>query len=238
VTPLLKLESVNVTFWRGVRSTEVLRDVSLELHEGEFGGIWGRRGSGKTTLVRVAAGVLAPDSGTVVFDGRPLRGPDRDGTLLAQIGLANRHGPEMNDMDAMTWITSTLVHLSSWRDARRRARTALDRVGLGDAAHLPWHEMSDGERMLAAVAQAMARRPRLIVVDDPVAGLGGRDRADILDLLRGIATDGVAVLVTAAELAEIHGLDQIWAFDSRGRLDGPPRRRVADVVPLRANDHH
>jgi ABC-type multidrug transport system ATPase subunit len=236
MTSLLEVQSVNITYWRGMRCTDVLRDVSLELHERELGGIWGRRGSGKTTLAKVAAGVLAPDSGSVRFDGRPLREPDRDGELLAQIGLASRQGPDFEDMDALTWIASTLVHLGSWRTAQQRARTALHRVGLGDTALLAWHHMSDGERMLAAIAQAIVRGPRLLVVDDPVAGLAGRDRADILDLLRGFAADGVAVLMTAAELSELRGLDQIWALD-RGHLDGPPPRPVGDVVPLRASDH-
>jgi ABC-type branched-subunit amino acid transport system ATPase component len=87
--------------------------------------------------------------------------------------------------------------------------------------------------MLAAIAQAIARGPRLIVVDDPVAGLAGRDRAEIMELLRAIASEGVAVLMTAAELADIHGVDQIWTLD-RGRLDGPPARRTGTVVPLRS----
>lgn len=234
MTALLELQSVNLSYWRGLRATHVLRDVSFELHEREFGGVWGRRGSGKTTLAGIAAGVLAPTSGTVLFDGKPLGTLAPDGALLGQIGLANRQGPEFDDMNAMAWIATTLVHLTSWRTAQLRARTAVDRVGLGDAALMAWRDMSDGERMLVAIAQAIARGPRLLIVDDPVAGLGGRDRADILELLRGIAAEGVAVLMTAAELVELRGLDQIWALDG-GRLDGPPRRPMGDVVPLRSD---
>lgn len=232
--PLLELRSVHVNFWRGLRSTHVLRDVSFELYEGECCGVWGRRGSGKTILAAVVAGVRTPDSGDVLFGGTSLGTLAPTGTLHAQIGLASRRGPEFDDMNAMTWITSTLVHLTSWRTAQRRARTAVDRVGLGDAACMGWRDMSDGERMLAAIAQAIARGPRLLIVDDPVAGLAGRERADVLDLLRGFAAEGVAVLMTAADLTELRGLDQIWALDD-GRLDGPPRRRMGDVVPLRSD---
>lgn len=231
---LLEVRAISLTFWRGVHATKIFQDVSFDLEAGELGGIWGRRGSGKTTLALVAAGVQPTDAGSVLLDGRELRDPDRDRDLLAQIGFASRRGPELEDMDAVTWISSTLVHLCSWRDARHRARTALDRVGLSDAATLVWGHMSDGERMLAAIAQAIVRGPRLLVVDDPVGGLGGRDRAEIMALLRGFADEGVAVLVTAAELRELHGLDQIWSLD-RGRLDGPPRRAGAEIVPLRAS---
>lgn len=234
MTPLLEVRAVGLTFWRGVRATRVFQDISFELDAGEFGGIWGRRGAGKTTLALIAAGIQAPDTGTVRFDGRQLRDPDRDRDLIAQIGFASRRGPELEDMDAITWISSTLVHLCSWRHARQRALSALHRVGLGDAATLEWSHMSDGERMLAAIAQALVRGPRLLVVDDPVAGFGGRDRAEIMGLLRNVANDGVAVLVTAAELRELHGLDQIWSLD-RGHLDGPPRRASAEVLPLRAS---
>jgi len=234
VRPLVQVESASLSFWRGPRAIEVLREVSLELHAGEFGGIWGRRGAGKTTLARIVAGVQAPDAGRVLFDGRELRDPDRDGELMAQIGLASRRGPDFEHMDALTWIMSTLVHLSPWRTAQRRARAALDRVGIGDVASMPWDHMSDGERMLAAIAQAIARGPRLVIVDDPVAGFGDQDRAEVMDLLRDIAADGVAVLMTAAELSELHGADQIWALD-RGRLDGPPPRPMGAVVHLRAS---
>jgi ABC-type multidrug transport system ATPase subunit len=235
MTPLVQVDSVSLSFWRGDRETVVLRDVSLQLDAGEFGGIWGRRSVGKTTLAHVIAGLQVPDEGRVLFDGRELRDPDRDGQLIAQIGLASRHGPELEDMDPVTWISSTLVHVSSWRDARRRARDALNRVGIGEVGQLRWSHLSEGERMLASIAQAIVRGPRLLVVDDPVAGFAGADRAEVMDLLREIAAEGVAVLMTASEVAELGGVDQIWALD-RGHLDGPPPRPLGAVVPLRAAD--
>jgi ABC-type cobalamin/Fe3+-siderophores transport system ATPase subunit len=110
---------------------------------------------------------------------------------------------------------------------------ALDRVGAAALADQPWEQLSDGERMLVSIAQAIVRGPRMIVADDPVAGLGGKDRAEIMELLRGVAAEGVAVLMMAAELSELHGADQIWALD-RGRLDGPPARPSGIIVPLRS----
>jgi ABC-type multidrug transport system ATPase subunit len=229
---LLTVESVSVSYWRGPRPTHVLRDVSLTLGAGEFGGIWGSRSAGKTTLAKVVAGLLTPSSGRVTFDGHEVSEPDRGGALHAQIGLATRHGPEFDDISVADWIASTLLHNCSWREALKRARLALDRVGVAETADKPWEHLANGERMLVAIAQAIVRGPRLLVADDPVAGLGGRERAEVMELLRGIAAEGVAVLMMAAELTELHGADQIWALD-RGRLDGPPARPMGTVVPLR-----
>jgi ABC-type multidrug transport system ATPase subunit len=235
MSALLEVESVSVSYWRGTRVTHVLRDVSLELHAGELGGIWGGRSAGKTTLAKIVAGLLAPSSGRVTFDGRDVVA-DRGGELHAQIGLAMRHGPEFEDVSVAAWIASTMLHNCSWSGALKRARLALDRVGAADTADKPWEHLSDGERMLASIAQAIVRGPQVLIADDPVAGLGGLDRAGIMELLREIAAEGVAVLMMAAELAELHGAEQIWALD-RGRLDGPPARPLGTVVPLRSSGH-
>lgn len=232
MSPLLVAEAISVSYWRGSRATHVLREVSLSLDAGEFGGVWGGRSSGKTTLARVVTGLLAPETGRVVFDGQDLDS-DRRGRLHTQIGLATRRGPEFEDVPVASWIASTMLHHSSWTGALKRARSALDRVGAAELADKPWEHLSDGERMLASIAQAIVRSPRLIVADDPVAGLGGKDRAEIMELLRSVAAEGVAVLMMAAELSELHGADQIWALD-RGRLDGPPARPTGTVVPLRS----
>jgi ABC-type multidrug transport system ATPase subunit len=232
---LLELDAVSVRHWRGSRPIPVLQDVALVLGAGEFGGVWGDRGAGKTTLAKVAAGIIEPDAGRVLFDGVQLTEDARrarNGALHGQIGLATHRGPGFEDLAAEAWIASTVLTGLSWRAAIKRARVALDRVGAADVGGEPWENLSDGERMLVAIAQAIVRGPRLLVVDDPVAGLGVQRRAEIMELLHAIAADGVTVLMTAAELVDLQGLDQIWSLDD-GRVDGPPSRPLATVVPLR-----
>jgi len=233
--PLLSVESVGVRYWRGRRMLHALTDVSLDLEAGEFGGVWGDRSSGKTTLAKVVAGVVPADGGVVALDGEPLGGACRrehQGVLHPQIGLATRRGPEIEELPVETWIASTIINRCSWREASRRAHLALERVGVADIANERWESLSDGERMLVAIAQAIVRGPRLLVVDDPVAGLSTRQRGEIMELLHSIAALGVAVLVTAAELSELQGADRIWSL-ADGRLDGPPARALAPVLPLR-----
>ena len=223
--PLLRVERVS---WTGRDAARVLQDVSLELDDGVLAGVHGRRGSGKATLARIAAGRMAPDAGAVLFEDRPLKD-------AARIGFAGRDDPGCEDLTAAAWIASALVGAGSWRSARRRAGAAIERVGLGEAAALRWAEMSDREHVLAGIAQAVVRGPRLVVLDAPVAGMAEEDRGAILGLLRGLADDGVAVLATALEPSELAGFDAVWAL-ADGRLAGPPPRPAGQVVPLRARD--
>jgi ABC-type multidrug transport system ATPase subunit len=233
VTELLKIEAVSVHFWRRRQPVDVLRDVSLELAAGEFGGVWGVRGAGKTTLARVAAGALAPDTGRVVFQGQDLAAADPYGARHARIGLATRRSPRFDGIAVEKWITATmLTSCGSLGEARKRARSALERVGAAEIAGEPWDDLSEGEQMLVAIAQAIVRSPKLLVVDDPIGGLGGVQRGEIMDLLRGVAAGGVTVLMTAAEVTDLQGADRIWALDG-ARLDGPSARTMGDVVPLR-----
>jgi ABC-type multidrug transport system ATPase subunit len=242
VTALLTLDAVSMRYWRGRRPIQVLRDVSLDLEAGEFGGIWGDRSAGKTTIAKIAAGVLSPDEGRVTFGGQRLSDATRQahgGALHAQIGLATRRGPEMDGLSVEAWIASTMLNSHPWRDAVRRAHLALERVGAADIGAESWENLADGERMLVAIAQAIVRGPRLLVVDDPVAGLGASRRAEIMELLHSIVGVGVAVLMTAAELVELQGADRIWSLADM-RLDGPPARPMGTVVPLRGmgGAHH
>jgi ABC-type multidrug transport system ATPase subunit len=230
MSALLSINAVSMCHWRDRRPVAVLEGASLDLEVGEFGGIWGDRGAGKTTLAKVAAGLLTPDRGRVTFDGCPLHAGD--GTVDGRIGFAARRAPLLEGLTVQDWIATTMLDAHTWRDARLRAAAALKRVDAARVAGEVWAGLSDSERMLAAVAYAIAGGPRLLVVDDPVAGLGVVGRATVMELLRSIASEGVAVLMTAADVTELHGANRIWALEG-GRLEGPPARPIAPVVALR-----
>lgn len=237
MAPVLVLERVSLCFRRGRKSTMVLHDISMALEPGELAGVWGRRSSGKSTLAHVAAGIIAPDRGAVLLDGEPLvrhGRAARGGVLHAQVGLATRRGPELDEMPVEDWIASALLLSHGYRDALELAHQALERVGVAEVGGEPWGDLSDGERMLVSLAQAIVRGPRVLIVDDPVAGLGAGERGEVMQLLTSIAASGVAVLVTAAELVELRGLDRIWSL-REGVLEGPSVRAGGTVVPLRAD---
>jgi ABC-type multidrug transport system ATPase subunit len=234
-TPLLVVESATVRLWRGSRSVLVLDDVSLELGAGEFGGIWADRSAGKTILARLAAGLITPESGRVLLDGRVVADPsyrDEQGSVRAEIGLAaTRPGPAMPDLPVATWVASAMLASCSWAEARHRAGVVLGEVGVAEVAGEPWANLSESERTLVAIARAVVRGPRLLIVDDPVAGLGAMRRAKVMKLLHGIAAGGVAVLMTAAEVVDLKGADRIWSLTD-GHLRGPSARGGGELVEL------
>jgi ABC-type multidrug transport system ATPase subunit len=236
VNPLLEFEAVSFCHAdRGSRGRSVLRDVSFTVEAGEFCGVFGDRSGGKTTLARLAVGALVPDEGRILVAGHDLAklagGRDLRG-LRAQIGFASRSGPQLTQLTAEEWIASSLATCMSWRDARARARRALDAVGVGKVAGETWLTLSDNEQMLVSIAHAMVRDPMLLVVDDPVAGLSPMRRAEIIELLRSFTVSGGSVLMTAADINELTGLSRIWSLDN-GRLNGMPDRPSGTVIPLR-----
>jgi ABC-type multidrug transport system ATPase subunit len=235
MTHLLSVESITVRYWRGAHVIDVLQDASFELEAGELCGVWGDRSSGKTTLAKVAAGVQGVEAGRVVFDGELLaddRGLVAGAASRAGIGLASRVGPRLEDLAVEEWIASKLVNSHRWRAAITRARVTLAQVGVADVGTEPWRNLSNGEQMMVSIAQAIVRPPRLLVVDDALAGLGVQGRAAVTALLRAIADKGVAVLITAGDVRELSGANRIWALEDGG-LTGPPARELGTVVPFR-----
>lgn len=230
MTALLRLDDVHVAYRRGHRRIDVLRGVSLELEPGVLAGIWADRSAGKTTLAKVAAGILTPDAGVVVFRGASINGADAGGRLHSEIGFASRQSAGLGPATVAEGIASTLLMNMSWKPAMARAYDALERTGVIDQARDRLDDLSDEERMRVALAQAIARTPSLLVVDDPVAGMGGDRRPGIIKLLRSFTVDGMSVLMTAAELKELRGADRIWGLDD-GILDGGVPRDAAPRTP-------
>jgi ABC-type lipoprotein export system ATPase subunit len=234
MTNALSIVSVSVCYWRGKRPVQVLRDASMVVDPGEVAGVWAKAGGGKTTLLEVAAGVLFPEEGRVVvagYDLAELSARDLRAVLRDHIGLATRQGPQTTDLNVASWVELALLPRVGRRAAARQAREALERVGVGEVGEEPWCNLSNRERILASIARAMAGGPKLLLVDDPAAGLDMLESMEVLDLLRGFArATGVAVLVTASDMADLQGVESIWSL-SDGYLMGPPREH-APVVDL------
>ncbi|MEX2412167.1 MAG: ATP-binding cassette domain-containing protein, partial [Thermoleophilaceae bacterium] len=228
---LLTLDGVTKSHWRGVTERPVLRGASLTVHAGDLVAVYGQRGAGKTTLLTLAAGFDDPDGGHVAFEGRDL-------AALSRRNLARLH------RDRIAWVEATgslscelgpldYVALPLYRrlgpgESRRRAFAALRRVGAEDCAHRSWDDLSDATRALVAVAQALAREPRLLIADEPTAGLGIVDRERVVGLLRAAAEDGgVGVLMAVPDMSamvlahEVRALSPARQHAPRGDRRGP-----------------
>jgi putative ABC transport system ATP-binding protein len=226
---LLSLRAVSKSYWRGAHELRVLMNVSFEMSAGEFVAIWGKRGGGKTTLLKIAAGLEAPDAGSVHFAGRDLA--DLSETAHAQlmreqIGWVRRTGPR-SDLTMLDYVALPLLVEHGQRRARARAYDALARVGMSECAGQRWDSLSDGERALAGIAHGIVRRPGLLLIDDPTANLGVREREDVNELLRSLTgEEGLAVLMTVPGMPAAMGSDEIKVL-SGGRLLEQPSEPAA-----------
>jgi putative ABC transport system ATP-binding protein len=218
MSSLLSLRHVSKSYWRDPNETVVLADVSLDVNGGEVVAIWGQRGSGKTTLATIAAGIEMPDSGAVLFEGRDLK--SRSGladALHEGIGWLERMGPG-DDLPIIDYVALPLFGKYSPRYARRHAVTALARVGIAERATERWETLSDGERTLVAIAHALVRSPRLLIADTPTANLDLFQREELMGLLRSAADeDNLGVLITVPDMPEAAHAHQIGSL-SAGEL--------------------
>ena len=227
---LLALAHATKRFTSGQREKVALDDVSLELDAGECVAVYGLRRSGRTTLLRVAAGILPLDEGELRFGGRPL--PERAaGVLGVEIGWCNpqfdaAHGGTVADHVAV----GLLARGAGRSRARERAAAALERTGASACAGYDPRELHADELVRAGIARALVTRPRLLLLDEPTNGVDVLERDGILALLRSLADAGAGVLMTVGE--PVAGADRVLTLDG-GRLRGHAVPEQAPVVPLR-----
>jgi len=206
---LLRLEHVSKRYRSGRREVVALDDVSLEVAAGELVAVWGMPRSGRTTLLRIAAGLERPDGGAVRFGGGVLGIGGQDGGLAAgigfvQIGLAITGGESILDHVAMP----LLARGTAPEHARAAALEQLERVGAAACAPLQLRELEPTERVRVAIAQALVGEPRLLLVDDPTRHVDLLEREAVLLLVRSIADGSVAVLMTTGEAMGVSGVDR------------------------------
>jgi peptide/nickel transport system ATP-binding protein len=182
-------------------------DVSLEVHAGRTLGIVGESGSGKSTLARLLLGTEAPDAGQVTLDGQPWS------VLRERERRARRRRIQLVDQDPFgafdpRWSVERILREAialDERPTRVRVLELLSQVGLGEQ-HLARRarELSGGQRQRVAIARALARRPEILVCDEPVSALDLSVQAQVLELLRGLQRDlGLAMVFISHDLAVI-----------------------------------
>ena len=221
---VLSLDGVSKSFTRGGMPVRVLENVSMEVHAGELFAIYGKRASGKTTLLEIAAGLAAPDAGTVSFD-------TRDIAELSARGLARLHRerlgwverePQTSDVPVRVQVAFPLYRKLSRRRADEKSLAMLERVGAGEYADALWGDLPHTARTFIAIAQALIREPDLLIADDPIYGLAVTEREAVTGLLREVAsTAGVGVLLAVPELHPMLLADHQRIL-AGGKLIGPP----------------
>jgi len=232
----LVLEGVGLHYRRGSRHVVVaLECVSFELWPGEVVCVWAQRGRGKTTLMRVAAGWEKPADGRVWIDGNEpwaLSGRNRERLLARRVGWVSCGPPEL-DVPVLAHVALPLQFASDGREATRRAREALVRMGVGECEEQRWASLSDAERARVALVRALVRDPALLVVDDLTMLLRGREADEIAQLLVELAREReLGVLASVSSMQESEWSDRLGTL-SGGELLLPPAdpgRRLGKVV--------
>lgn len=218
----LVLRGVSRSYWRGERRLPVLVDISLEVGPGEIVAVVGSRDEGKTTLLKVAAGMVRPDEGDVKLGGRDLTklsSIERERLLGSVIAWTDREPPRVPwKVRDYVGMPLTMGRGLGRRKARDLAMVALELVGAAGCATQRWCELSNWERMLAGLARGIVARPQLLLIDDLLDGFGMRRTSDLGDLVRSLVDElgcGVLMSSTGVEAALI--ADRVWSF-GRGRL--------------------
>jgi branched-chain amino acid transport system ATP-binding protein len=216
--------------------------ISLAILPGELHAIIGPNGAGKSTLIAQLSGEIVPDSGHIRFDGRDITAFPI--YRRSQLGLARSFQVTtlFSDFTAIDNVAlSVQAHAGHsfrfWGDARREgdlrepARTALVRVGLGERAGTLVADLSHGERRQLEIAMALAARPRMLLLDEPMAGMGLDESARLVEILRALKGDIAVMLIE-------HDIDAVFALADRisvlvyGRIiaSGDPSAIRADVA--------
>jgi ABC-type cobalamin/Fe3+-siderophores transport system ATPase subunit len=209
----------------------VLEDACLSIDPGELVAVWGLRGSGRTTLLRVAAGVDVPDAGSVWFEGRNLaeHGEEILGREIAYCLRSFRTARAQTGVDEVA--LGPLLSGATSAQARALAHGALARVEGEGLAARRIGDLDSGERTRLALAYALALQPRLLIIDEPVAGVELHERDGILSLIRSLADENIAVLMAVGDLTGLTGADQALTIGD-GELCGGGKRWLAPVADL------
>ncbi len=195
------------------------RNVNLAVERGEVHAIIGPNGAGKTTLIAQLSGMLKPDSGEIVFDGHNIAGLPAH--RISRLGLARSFQVTSIFLDFTAEDNVALAvqaHAGSsfrfWRPAqtdrrlREPARRALEAVGLDARADMLAADLSHGEQRQLEIAMAIATGPSMLLLDEPMAGMGVEESARMVELLRSFARDHTILLIE-------HDMDAVFALADR-----------------------
>ena len=210
---IVSLRNVSRGFAGGVFA---LRDVSLEIGRGELVAIIGPSGSGKSTMLNIIGTLDRASAGTVEIDGlavEKLRDSELSALRARHIGFVFQHFHLSQGVSALDNVADGLLYTGTGlRERRERAEAALREVGLAHRLDHRPHQLSGGEKQRTAIARALARRPLLLLADEPTGALDSTSGEGVVQLLLGLHRAGTAVVVIT------HDRDLAARFDRQAAM--------------------
>lgn len=247
MSEVLRLDGV----WTAFDGGWVLEDVSLSVAEGEIAAVVGGGGQGKTTLIRLATGTLPADRGRVLVNSVDVaRLSDRDIShmLASEIGVATGVGPALG-LTVRDYIETRVAapkdRVWRWwwrrrwgrREQRRMTAAVLDELGISECAERQWKALSDWQRVLVELAQAVVVCPRLVLIDDLAGRFDLRQKQTLMDVLEEVVRErGCGVLMAVSDDASALRAVRVWRLHRRKlrrMADHTAADMTADVIPLR-----
>jgi branched-chain amino acid transport system ATP-binding protein len=207
------------------------RDVEFRVAPGELVGVIGPNGAGKSTLFDLLTGFLRPDAGRVILDGADVTGLRPD--IVSRRGVG-RTFQKLKPFAGMTALENVMVgafqRTTDPREARERARAALASVGLGGKEDAHARVLSTGQRKRLELARALATQPRLLLLDEVTGGVDQGSIPGLVDLVRGLHAEGMALLVIEHNMRVIMDISQRIVALHLGEVigDGPPAAMARD----------
>ena len=218
----LQVSNVCKSFGHGAKAKLVLDRVSFDLHAGEFLALVGSSGSGKSTVMRLIAGLDRPSAGSISIDGRHVRGPGSDRGMVFQ------------KYSLYPWLTAAQnvafgmqLQRRPRQEIRERTGYFLEVVGLADAARRLPRELSGGMQQRIAIARALAAEPRVLLLDEPFGALDIQIRESMQEFLHGLwlKTGLTALLIT-------HDLEEALLLANRVHIMAPSPGRIVRSVEV------
>ena len=235
--PFVVFEDVNKSFG----DLHVLRNVNLSLDRGEVLVIVGPSGGGKSTLCRTVNRLEPIDSGSILFDGKPLPVEGRElARHRADVGMVFQSFNLFAHKTVLQNVTLGPVNVRKTpkADAEAQAMDLLRRVGIQSQAHKYPAQLSGGQQQRAAIARALAMRPKLMLFDEPTSALDPEMVKEVLDVMTGLAEEGMTMIVVTHEMGFARNAANRVAFMADGQIaeDGAPDEFFTQPRTDRARD--
>jgi ABC-2 type transport system ATP-binding protein len=207
--------------------------VSLRVEAGEFFGFLGPNGAGKTTTINAIVGLAKRSSGSIRIFGHDNEREWREARRL--IGLS----PQEFNFDRYLSLRDVLIYAAGYyglrgKELNERADALLERFGLTSHAHLEYTKVSGGQKRRLSLARALIHEPKLLILDEPTAGVDVELRLELWDWLRRLNADGLTIFLTTHYLEEAEQLCRRIAIIRRGRIvtERPTEELIADGASL------
>ncbi|QOJ16831.1 MAG: ABC transporter ATP-binding protein [Phycisphaeraceae bacterium] len=199
----IRIRQMRKTYRVGVERIHALRGVDLDIEKNEFVAIMGASGSGKSTLMNILGCLDRPSAGEYHLAGR--RTDRMSGAELAQvrnelIGFVFQSFELLPRQTAQKNVELPLVYArGGWLNRRKRAREALDRVGLGERVRHRPNQLSGGQKQRVAIARALVNRPAILLADEPTGNLDSQTTAEIINLFQELHAEGQTIILVTHE---------------------------------------